>query len=212
MSAAKKRGEHYTVKEPTIPGGYVCLHCHLGGDIRDIRSKLCVPHSPSSSPAHVTPSPLEAPPKPAHVIPSPPEAPAHVTPAPPEALAIDGEMMSAQEQARILQELQQEEDSLTEMILLQQLEMEQAMLESLLLHQRAEGLAAKLEDKMRVPSQAENKLQSQALPTSEPTKEKEANPGTLLAPLDLGPPPAPHPGTLANLPYGVFACNQHNHA
>ena len=98
MSAAKQRGEHYTVKEPKIPGGYLCLHCGLGGDVRDIRSKKC---TPSPSPAKAKPCPSES-----REIP----APSH-------------EMYSAEEQAKYLHELQQEEASLAEMLLLQQLQM-----------------------------------------------------------------------------------------
>lgn len=186
MSAAKERCEHYTVKEPKIPGGYLCLLCGIGGDIRAIRSKLC---TPSPSPAKAKPPPSEC-----HEIP----APTH-------------EMMSAEDQARYLQELAQEEASLTEMLTLQQLQMEEALLESLMLQQRAANLACKASENARVPSLApESKPAAESvIPAPEPVEVEEAKPGNIIlpSPIEKCAPP-PDPVTLANLPYGVLACNR----
>ena len=188
MSAAKQRGEHYTVKEPKIPGGYLCLHCGLGGDIRDIRAKTCTP----------SPSPVKA---------KPNLSESHETPAPPH------EMISAEEQGRYLRELEQEEASLSEMILLQQLQMEQAVLEALMVQQQAERLALKAVQQATVPKAKVPSLAPQStrapepvIAAPEPMEVEEAQQGSSTLIEKCAPPP--DPVTLASLPYGILVCNR----
>ena len=118
-------------------------------------------------------------------------------------------MYSAEEQAKYLQELEQEEASLSEMLLLQQLQMEEAMLESLLLQQKAANLACKVSEQAEAQSLAPNSKPAPefVIPAPEPM-EVEAKLGTITLPSPTEKPaPPPDPVTLANLPFGVFACN-----